>query len=397
MFPANALRFTVILALAGCSSPPATASLSAAAPGSGAPQPTPTPNRLPPPTPATAAQMTLVSPFSSGAPGTMTVFLDAPLPSDVTQVRLRLANYNPAVSQAVGAVSGAQVAIGTHDGSFGFVGPPTQRVTVDLPATGEDIVLPWTTVGRGADGKILVAVSVPAGANVALESMVHWGKAAVGTAQTYPVPAGLVDYNQLPYWAHLEFETTKRRFVVLGDSVARGYDGAAVAVGPNRSAWFSFGADKDVAVDDAAVGGSLLSSWASAPGLVEHIQFHGASVIVELGLNDMGVSGNAVEFMKAQLAHLIETARAGGAAEVFVGTITPNRLYFSANALRLAWNPWIRTLPYAIDGVIDADAVLADPAHPDQLLPQYDTGDGVHPNAAGHAAVKPRLEASVGL
>jgi lysophospholipase L1-like esterase len=53
---------------------------------------------------------------------------------------------------------------------------------------------------------------------------------------------------------------------------------------------------------------------------------------------------------------------------------------------RRAINKWMRTskLP---DGVVDAEPVLADPAHPSWLLPAYDSGDGLHPNDAGHNAL----------
>jgi len=37
--------------------------------------------------------------------------------------------------------------------------------------------------------------------------------------------------------------------------------------------------------------------------------------------------------------------------------------------------------------VIDFDAVLRDPADPLALNPKYDSGDHLHPNKAGHAAM----------
>jgi len=55
-------------------------------------------------------------------------------------------------------------------------------------------------------------------------------------------------------------------------------------------------------------------------------------------------------------------------------------------AERDAINHWIRT-SHALDGVIDFDRVLRDPAHPAWLNPRYDSGDGLHPNDAGHAAM----------
>ncbi len=49
-------------------------------------------------------------------------------------------------------------------------------------------------------------------------------------------------------------------------------------------------------------------------------------------------------------------------------------------------NHWIRT-SHAFDGVIDFDQVLRDRVHPAWMNPSYDSGDGLHPNNAGHAAM----------
>jgi len=45
-------------------------------------------------------------------------------------------------------------------------------------------------------------------------------------------------------------------------------------------------------------------------------------------------------------------------------------------------NDWIRSSG-EFDGVVDLDGVLRDPSHPTQLLPEYDSGDHLHPNNAG--------------
>lgn len=55
-------------------------------------------------------------------------------------------------------------------------------------------------------------------------------------------------------------------------------------------------------------------------------------------------------------------------------------------ATRQALNDWIRTTP-VFDGVIDFDRIMRDPEHPSQMLPKYDSGDSVHPNDAGYAAM----------
>jgi lysophospholipase L1-like esterase len=59
------------------------------------------------------------------------------------------------------------------------------------------------------------------------------------------------------------------------------------------------------------------------------------------------------------------------------GYASPDKL-----AKRDAVNAWIRT-GGAFDGVIDFDAALRDPAHPQRLTPAYDSGNHFTPNAAG--------------
>jgi lysophospholipase L1-like esterase len=49
-------------------------------------------------------------------------------------------------------------------------------------------------------------------------------------------------------------------------------------------------------------------------------------------------------------------------------------------------NRWIRA-PGHFDATIDFDAVLRDPQRPDQLLPNFDWGDHLHPSPAGYKAM----------
>jgi lysophospholipase L1-like esterase len=71
---------------------------------------------------------------------------------------------------------------------------------------------------------------------------------------------------------------------------------------------------------------------------------------------------------------------------IFVATLTPASLSPQRESIRLAVNQWIRTTR-ALDGVVDFDAVLRDPAQPDRLRRGYDSGDNIHPSDAGYAAM----------
>ena len=52
----------------------------------------------------------------------------------------------------------------------------------------------------------------------------------------------------------------------------------------------------------------------------------------------------------------------------------------------MAVNTFIRNNPN-IDGVVDFEAAVRDPADPTVIAPQFDLGDHLHPNDAGYAAM----------
>ena len=114
-------------------------------------------------------------------------------------------------------------------------------------------------------------------------------------------------------------------------------------------------------------------------------------IVIYEGINDIGGSRHAektaAELIEAYTS-FIEKARSKG-LKVYGGTISQigNTDYWSYfhEATRQAVNEWIRTCG-KLDGVIDFDAVLADPANPLRLNPDYNF-DGLHPNAAGYKAM----------
>jgi lysophospholipase L1-like esterase len=83
---------------------------------------------------------------------------------------------------------------------------------------------------------------------------------------------------------------------------------------------------------------------------------------------------------------------------MFGATLTPfeGAAYFTkeGEAKRQALNEWIRT-GKAYDGVIDFDRATRDPASPGRFLPQYDSGDHLHPNDAGYRAMADAIDLSL--
>jgi lysophospholipase L1-like esterase len=54
--------------------------------------------------------------------------------------------------------------------------------------------------------------------------------------------------------------------------------------------------------------------------------------------------------------------------------------------VRQAVNRWIRS-SNEFDTVIDFDALTRDPKHPTRFLPEYDSGDHLHPGDVGNRAM----------
>lgn len=116
-------------------------------------------------------------------------------------------------------------------------------------------------------------------------------------------------------------------------------------------------------------------------------------VVVMEGINDIGNARQSpvpsAEDLIAAHRQLIARARARG-LRIYGATLTPfeGAAYWTpeGEAKRQALNQWIRTSKQ-YDGVIDFDAVVRDPQQPTRFLPQYDSGDHLHPGDAGYKAM----------
>lgn len=120
-------------------------------------------------------------------------------------------------------------------------------------------------------------------------------------------------------------------------------------------------------------------------------------VIVAIGTNDIGRTFFPVkadeevttEEMIWGYSQVIARAHARG-IKVIGSTLSPfggaNYYNPAGEQMRLAVNEFVRT-SREFDGFIDFDKATLDPMHPEQLLPQYDSGDHLHPNDAGYKAM----------
>ncbi len=134
------------------------------------------------------------------------------------------------------------------------------------------------------------------------------------------------------------------------------------------------------------------------------------AVIIQQGINDIihpvGKRENifrpmadlpTVEELIEGLKGYIAQARTFG-YRVYVGTLLPMGGWRTdapfRQAMRHEYNEFIRTTDL-IDGCIDFDMALRDPARPDWFLPEYDSGDHLHPSAKGYARMAQEVPAEL--
>ena len=197
--------------------------------------------------------------------------------------------------------------------------------------------------------------------------------------------------------------------VVLGDSITDGH--GATTNGNDR--WpdvlaRKLQADRKtrmLAVLNQGIGGNHLLTDGLGPNALSRVdrdiiaQTGVRYLIVLEGVNDLGKLSREGDISQAEHEALVQQmigayeqmivrAHSHG-IKVFGATILPygGSGYYHPSpaneADRVAVNKWIRE-PGHFDAVIDFDKLTADPAHPDQMLPAYDSGDHLHPSPAGY-------------
>jgi lysophospholipase L1-like esterase len=198
--------------------------------------------------------------------------------------------------------------------------------------------------------------------------------------------------------------------VAFGDSITDGH--AATPNGddrwPDDLARRLQASGRSVAVLNKGIGGNrILADGLGPNGLARFDRDVLAQpgvrwAIVLEGVNDLGTLTVAAPVPQAEhdrlvarligaYRQMIERAHERG-IRVIGGTITPfvGNGYYHADSVneadRQAINRWIRTSG-AFDAVVDFDATVRDPSHPDRLAPAYDCGDHLHPSPAGYRAM----------
>jgi lysophospholipase L1-like esterase len=211
-----------------------------------------------------------------------------------------------------------------------------------------------------------------------------------------------------PFLTDVEVQAPRRvgAVVALGDSITDGFPGPVDGDGryPDLLARrLAAEGGTPLAVQNEGISGNQILRDGPVPSfgpkLVDRLAHDtldqaGARVVLLLeGTNDLGVPPPATAAaVIAGLQTIVDRLHAAG-LRVILATQTPCNAFALAQhgtpaaiAARNQINDWIRTSG-AADGVVDFHAALRDPDDPDRLLPAYDSGDHLHPSAAGYAAM----------
>jgi lysophospholipase L1-like esterase len=149
-----------------------------------------------------------------------------------------------------------------------------------------------------------------------------------------------------------------------------------------------------VAVLNQGIGGNAVLSGGLGPTAMARftrdvLQMRGVKwLIIFEGVNDLGGSGNGASTatqLETAFSSFADMAHAAG-IKVYGGTITPlGTSYFNTDreAGRQAFNSWLKTST-KFDAVIDFDAAVRSTTDATKMNSTYDSGDGLHPNVAGH-------------
>ena len=343
-----------------------------------------------------------------------------------SRVRLRFSNLFGSGPMTLGPV---RVALAAGEGAIqpasdrGVTFGGARTVTV---ARGQDTLSDPVELALPALARLTVTVHVPEGTGTSTTHGVghqtaYFLRGDATAARVFPTG----DANASRYFltgVEVEAAPEAGTVVVLGDSITDG-----VGSTPDRDARWpdalaarlqANAASASIAVVNAGIAGNRLlndgkppfigpSSLSRfdrdvlrTPGLRWIILLQGSNDVTAADMlttpEDQVSAAQIIDGMKA----LITRARARG-VRIYGGTMLPRegvgKPFVSTDAgreKRRAVNAWIRTAG-AFDGVIDFDQALRDPARPDRLRPAFDSGDHLHPNDAGYAAmaaaVDPRL------
>ncbi len=331
------------------------------------------------------------------------------------QIRIRLSNEDSDAPLAIGSVrvsrlgpGGAMTPIDSHVVTFD--GRAAVMVPSGAPLISDPIDMPAQALET-----LIVSVYVPGAAHKV--GHIAWQYVSPGPDTDATAPVSLMKIPVLITRVDIAPVQARNVLVALGDSITEGDQSTTNAFRswPDRLAERLNAAGLPWAVVNAGIGGNRLLHNGRGPSTLARLDRDvlstpGARAVILLeGINDIGravgtassmtpeglkAAGPASEAVIADDLiwadkQIIARAHAQG-LRVYGATLTPfkgSSAYTEAKEyIREALNHWILTTDL-LDGAIDFDAAVRDPADPKSYREGFTGFDHLHPNDAGYAAM----------
>ncbi|MEV6767627.1 GDSL-type esterase/lipase family protein [Nocardia sp. NPDC051030] len=330
-----------------------------------------------------------------------------------SHVRVRLTNRYSKDELVIGAAriagrkNGSEILAET-DTVLRFDGAERVRV-----AAGADLVSDPVELAVAAGSDVLVSVYLPEATGFPAFAQI-------------PVESGWIASGDRTGDAALsDAEETTSRFLLTGvDVLVDSETPVLVAFGDS---WFEGvgstlgGNARSVDVLNERLAEAGIRGWAVNQGiggtrlLTDQIGEHGLArferdvlsvpgvkaVWANFGINDLILTGAATPEQLiagykelARLAHEAGLPIYANTIGPFAGTIYPGLSLAEGNPIRLVVNDWLRGSDI-FDAVFDVAAAVEDPQARDFIRPEFDSGDGLHLNDAGHRVMAGTVDLTV--
>ena len=246
-----------------------------------------------------------------------------------------------------------------------------------------------------------LAITVNYGENTPVNASSHRGSRTTSyiiNGEAKP-KTKFVDAEKLDHWYNIscidvQTDQPTECIAIIGNSITDGR-GSTTNLQNRWPDFLAKALDGKVGVLNLGIGGNaVVNGGLSEPAVVRFDrdvlgQTGVTSVVIFEGVNDIGGQRpNHQEIVNKIIeaySSFIQKSKDAG-KKVYLATITPYKNSFYENhfseAARLTLNDWIRANK-DVDGIIDFDELVRDPANPSALRPEY-SDDWLHLNPAGY-------------
>jgi len=319
------------------------------------------------------------------------------------RIRLHLSNEDGDEALAIDAVHVAKAgpdgaALPGTDHVVMFDGNAAVNIPASAPYDSDPVAMEVSALDR-----LVVSIHLPGPLRRAGHATYQY--VAAGNQVAAGAMAGQSLMRVPAFVTRVDVTAAGQAIIALGDSIT---EGAHSTVNAFRS-WPDRLADRLAAkgaswsVVNEGIGGNRLVRHVAGPNAGARFDRDvlgvpgGKIVILMEGINDIGRTftpeaeqePSTLTQLQGVVRQIVSRAHDHGLT-VWGATLTPyeGAHYYAdgGGAMRMAFNDWIRTSG-VFDKVLDFDQALRDPARPNHMGARFDSGDHLHPNDAGYAAI----------